>query len=567
MSLPKLIAVDCGASRVTLAVFTKAASGGPQLDDVESVALPPTGAQDEGWPAAAADAVVGLARAKGLSGKLHLVVPGHLCLAKFIRIPQSDPAKLAKVARFEAQQNIPYPLSEVSWDFRAVGVEDGETEVAFAAVKNEVLDPLCLLLQAKGFEVARIEAPFMALANGYRMAHGAGAGMSILVSVGAKSTQLVFLDQGRLLSRSVPLAGNAVTQALADELKLPFAEADRMKREVFAGARQVGADSRELMVLDAAVRNLVARLGAEITRTLATFRRGSGESTGLVLTGGGSDLGNFGEQLGERLRMPVSVFDPAKAVTVAPQLSQEKVVAQRRLLAEVVGVAAVEYGTGMTGFDLVPAAIAKQNEFKRRKPFLLAAAACVVAALWFPAQQNLTRAAAHREATRAVNARVVPLETASRQIDERRRAVDAAVARINGIRDLVESRSNWPVFFRDLQERLVSVENVWLESLTVDRAGSSPAGSGGSLFGGQGRPPGGSEAAGGVRLVLSGRLIDKSNPQAKVSPDAENRVKDLLARFQESAFISRVEGESFDSSQPGILRFNFVLVVDPAKPL
>jgi type IV pilus assembly protein PilM len=40
-----------------------------------------------------------------------------------------------------------------------------------------------------------------------------------------------------------------------------------------------------------------------------------------------------------------------------------------------------------------------------------------------------------------------------------------------------------------------------------------------------------------------------------------------LASFADSQFISSVEKETFNTNQPGILSFDFILVVDPKKPL
>jgi len=70
-----------------------------------------------------------------------------------------------------------------------------------------------------------------------------------------------------------------------------------------------------------------------------------------------------------------------------------------------------------------------------------------------------------------------------------------------------------------------------------------------------------------LRLTLSGRLLDVANPQSKVSPESLQRVKQLLASFTSSQFITAVENERFDPSQNGLLRFDFTLVINPKKTL
>ena len=68
-------------------------------------------------------------------------------------------------------------------------------------------------------------------------------------------------------------------------------------------------------------------------------------------------------------------------------------------------------------------------------------------------------------------------------------------------------------------------------------------------------------------MTLSGRLLDVSNPQSRVSPQATERVRRLLASFKGSQFITAVENERFDNNQNGLLRFDFTLVINPKKTL
>jgi type IV pilus assembly protein PilM len=44
-------------------------------------------------------------------------------------------------------------------------------------------------------------------------------------------------------------------------------------------------------------------------------------------------------------------------------------------------------------------------------------------------------------------------------------------------------------------------------------------------------------------------------------------VKRLLAGFAGSPFVTAVENERFDTSQNGILRFDFILVINPRQTL
>jgi type IV pilus assembly protein PilM len=158
----------------------------------------------------------------------------------------------------------------------------------------------------------------------------------------------------------------------------------------------------------------------------------------------------------------------------------------------------------------------------------------------------------YRQATATVRAKIAAMDealTPLRARESRHRAnmdklgqLKAVVSHLQSVHD---RRANWLQFFTGLQEQLVKVEDVWLERLQTIPAGA-------------GTP---------MKLVISGCMLDKTNPLAKDSPETFARVKDLLTGLVELPAVSAVDEERFDNSQPGILRFDFVVVVDPAQPL
>src|SRR6202166_4352813 len=57
-------------------------------------------------------------------------VPGQSGLARFVKLPPVEERKIADIVRFEAKQQIPFPLDEVVWDFQKLGT--GEVSDGFA---------------------------------------------------------------------------------------------------------------------------------------------------------------------------------------------------------------------------------------------------------------------------------------------------------------------------------------------------------------------------------------------------------------------------------------------------
>src|SRR5437899_7186888 len=72
-------------------------------------------------------------------------IAGQSGLARFVKLPPVEEKKIADIVRFEAKQQIPFPLDEVVWDFQKIGagtVTDGfamDTEVGLFAMKRDLI--------------------------------------------------------------------------------------------------------------------------------------------------------------------------------------------------------------------------------------------------------------------------------------------------------------------------------------------------------------------------------------------------------------------------------------------
>src|SRR5689334_5708171 len=72
-------------------------------------------------------------------------IAGQSGLARFVKLPPVEEKKIAEIVKFEAKQQIPFPLDEVVWDFQKIAggeVMDGfamETEIGLFAMKRDII--------------------------------------------------------------------------------------------------------------------------------------------------------------------------------------------------------------------------------------------------------------------------------------------------------------------------------------------------------------------------------------------------------------------------------------------
>jgi type IV pilus assembly protein PilM len=215
---------------------------------------------------------------------------------------------------------------------------------------------------------------------------------------------------------------------------------------------------------------------------------------------------------------------------------------------------------------LLPPQVRKAAEFRRRQPLILAAAALATAALAMPAVHYRSEASAFTSEIKAIDSLLARPRAIHARNLENLRLIEDAKSQADAIGALAATRSNWINFLSDLQRRLGNVGDVWIDRLQVIRAANEPAPADAGLFGTPATPEG--EAAKvPLRLFVAGRLVDRKNPVSKVSQESTDRVRALMASLDGSPFVTAVENERYDTTQPGILRFEFTMAVDPERPL
>src|SRR4029450_5625498 len=98
-------------------------------------------------------------------------IAGQSGLARFVKLPPVEEKKIAEIVKFEAKQQIPFPLEEVVWDFQKVAggeVVDGfamETEVGLFAMKRDIISRYLGYFNQSKIEVQTVQMSPLALVN------------------------------------------------------------------------------------------------------------------------------------------------------------------------------------------------------------------------------------------------------------------------------------------------------------------------------------------------------------------------------------------------------------------
>lgn len=377
MADSKNIAVlNLGSQRLSGAIFSK--SGGDLvLKRYEFVDMP-------GDPTVDATRIpqlkLGLqeltSRLKIKGSAVWYAVAGHTVFNRFVKLPPVQDDRVAQIVEFEARQNVPFPINEVVWDFEFSSEGGVETEVVLVAMKSDALNEINDQVVESRLSTSGVDVAPLALYNTFRYSYPDVDEPAVLIDLGARSTNMIFVEPGRFFVRNFLVGGASITAAVSKEFGIGFAEAETQKinRGFIApgGAVQEHEDP-EIAALSKVIRNAASNLHTQVMRTITFYRsqQGGAQPKRVFITGGGALLGNMISFLTEKLKMPVEVFNPLRGVQLDRALKQDVAAADSPFLGELVGLALRSSGGCPSEVELVPTAVANARDAARRTPALI----------------------------------------------------------------------------------------------------------------------------------------------------------------------------------------------------
>jgi type IV pilus assembly protein PilM len=325
--------------------------------------------------------------------------PGQSGLAKFIKLPPLEAKKIPDIVKYEANQQIPFPLDQVVWDWQRLGsgIEEGgfvmDAEVALFAMKREQVAKALAPFNEAGIEVDMLQLSPIALANlvmfdllpdPATLDPDNPPASVVLVTMGVDSTDLVITNGFKIWQRSMPIGGGSFTKAIVQELKYTYAKAEKEKRNAIRAT-----DPKAVFK---AMRPVFNQFSAELQRSL-NFFSGSDRSAKIgkvYLLGNAAKLRGLSDFVAKQLQLEVHRLEKFNALE-GPVLSAPAFRENRMGFAVAYGLALQATGGSAIRTNLLPREITRDRIIAAKRPWMVAAlVALLVAGLlnfsgWFVA--------------------------------------------------------------------------------------------------------------------------------------------------------------------------------------
>jgi len=404
---------------------------------------------------------------------VNYAVPAQSVFARFVKLPALDAEKIDKIIAFEAQQNVPFPMDQVVWDYQLVGGGMGEQiQVVIVAIKRDLLEEINKAVEETGLRTRIIGVASMALYNAFCYNYSDLNGCSLLVDIGARTTNVLFVESGRIFSRSLPIGSSAITAAIAKEFGESFAAAEtRKNRDAFValGGAAEPADPN-IGRLSKIVRSTMTRLHAELMRSVTYYRaqQQGDQPARIFLCGGGAGMPNMREFFQEKFELPVEFFNPLQNVSVSGSVPQAA--RSAHLLGELVGLALRSVAVCPMKLNLLPASVVRRQDLEKRQPFFIAAAACILLALLGWSAYYTRAAQVAQQTAQTMRQKNDSMHGAEAQLDKLKKEITALDTIATPLIAAVSDRNFWPQILEDLNTRLPEAD-IWITELAATSGG------------------------------------------------------------------------------------------------
>jgi type IV pilus assembly protein PilM len=479
----KVISVDLGTSTIKVAEFGISRGGALTLlrFGVAELGLDPN--KEEERAKFITPTLAKLLKERGIKGKeVVLSISGQSVFMRFVKLPPVDPAQVEQVVKFEAQQNVPFPIDDVTWDYQMMPARtagSSEAEAVIVAIKKEVIEAEVEAVERVGLKIRQVDVAPFALLNAFRYSELQTPECSLIIDIGARSTNLVFVEKNSFWIRNVPIAGNQISQSICNEMQEPFTAAETLKKGkgfVSLGGVYADPDDADAARISKLIRSTLTRLHVDINRSIAFYRTtlNGAPPKRVFLTGGSSQLPYLDLFIADKLSLPIAYFNPLRNVTLSPNLQSGDMVQNSCFTAELVGLALRVTGSCPAEVTLDAPTLAARADKRRKTPFYFGALAAwtalvVCICLYYYQQISVAddMAKGLRENTQSLQTLAPKIGVLAKQQDDLQRILKSAVS-------LGAQRDAWAQILADLNDKIP--EGVWITSLNPITTNPTTAG-------------------------------------------------------------------------------------------
>ena len=475
-----ILTIDIGSDTVKMAEFSYSVFGGNLV--LEKFAFEPLAQGDD-------DPVVAFARVYQFmlqtnnfrSRQVRMTISGQTAFSRLSKLPElsGDSEMVSKIIEFEAKQTVPYTMDEIIWDYQLIKhtippvteLDDphDEYEALFVAAKRDIITAYTDVVLESGLDVVSVNISPISMANAfYACTKREPGSCEMLLNIGGQSSSLVICEGDRIFVRSIPIAGDAITQQISKEFAIPFNEAEDLKGKhgfVALGGAYEDPESEVAATISKIARNVMTRLHGEISRSINVWRsQHNGKKPNMLyLSGGGALIQYVVEFFTEKLNIKVDYLNVFSAMSIGENVDREALLNVAPMFPELAGMGIRSAAEVPVEINLVPETIKVQADIQSKKMYFYASCATMVVTLLIFYAGVAKMLDFDRTRVQRVSGKVEEAQALYEKIKEQNNMVRNERDEYNRYLKIIKDRTVWVELLEDLQK--VIPDNIWFSSI------------------------------------------------------------------------------------------------------
>jgi type IV pilus assembly protein PilM len=286
-------------------------------------------------------------RSSTKASEVAIAISGDAAITKVIQMPRTlNENDLEAQVEIQADQYIPFPMEEVSFDFQVIGESPSDpdmVDVLLVATRTENVDQRRAAVEAAGMKAHVVDVEPFALENActlltHQMPDGGMDHQIAVVDFGASSTTFSVLQDLRVVyNRDFNFGGQQLTEEIMRIYGLSLEDAGRAKKEG-------GLPSNyQPEVLDPFVDDMTQ----QVSRSLQFFLASGGgreQPDEILVCGGCANIPGVADLIASKVGIPTEVGDPLGQMKVSSRARTQGVESDATALLTACGLA-------LRGFD------------------------------------------------------------------------------------------------------------------------------------------------------------------------------------------------------------------------
>lgn len=264
-------------------------------------------------------------------------ISGYSVIVKKISIDQREESELESTIHEEAEQYIPFDISDVNLDYEVLTAkeeageegeekeegekaEEGVMDVLLVAAKKDMVEDYISLLHLAGLNPIVLDVDAFALQNAFEMSSEETSGCYAIVNLGAEELGINTIKDGiSIFTRDSSYGGVQITEAIMSQFDVSFEEAEKIK----LGGTKLEKDQE---ALEEVFTSQISGWAEEIRRALDFVTTTYPDETieKILVCGGSCRIPGFQKYLEQETEIQVVELNPFANLTINEKVFDPK---------------------------------------------------------------------------------------------------------------------------------------------------------------------------------------------------------------------------------------------------